>query len=438
MKKFFFIFVLPVCFYAQGELVNRDTFFEHVMGIQEDVFQTNNTYKKEAISWNEHENSFFLKNKSTDKLFRAGKFTVLSIGKLRELTSSASSSTPGSFNVIEALSPLGKSYYKYVDIGANQADIQNRDAVFQIASNFNTLELTSSGDSMSNIVGYVYDTTQGPFASISAAPGLILRHYYMFYNSNTNPIAWQQYAIIGRLWQKNDALKQLNLLGNTDIPIVNSYVSFAYREPEDVNNFSVKNIQVGWHERIQVTSGFMPNTSKHTLIDNPQQIINQVFTAAVDFGSNFTYKGSPKAIQIAQAIQDTAYEGTIRVAYAYGKKKVILTLIGGGVFANELAWIAFAIEKMEQFITESGLDVTLIIFDGNNYKSTKIKLFRKRMQQLTRKTGGQYIQYSDSHPNGQLLVEKTTKIPVAPTGNLTNSLQTLTETLYDLEKTLNR
>ena len=309
MKKFFFIFVLPVCFYAQGELVNRDTFFEHVMGIQEDVFQTNNTYKKEAISWNEHENSFFLKNKSTGKLFRAGKFTVLSIGKLRELTSGVSSPTPGSFNVVEALSPLGKSYYKYVDIGANQANIHNRDAVFQVASNFNTLELTSSGDSMSNIVGYVYDPTQGPFASISAAPGLILRHYCMFYNLNTNPTIWQQYAIPGRLWKKEtDAAKQINLLENTDIPIVNSYVVFVYRKPEDVTNYNVKDIEIGWHEEIQVTSGFMPNTSQHTLIDNPKQIINQVFTAAVDFGSNAAYHTDSKAIEIAQAIQDAAYE----------------------------------------------------------------------------------------------------------------------------------
>jgi hypothetical protein len=214
------------CSAKAENLVNRSSFFEYVMGVTEPTFQQSKRHN-DFISWNETEQSFFLRNQKTKEQFRAGKFSIISIKELREKTGSLRSVTRGTFNVIEALSPIGQEYYRYVDIGAMQADPKNRDAVFQVASNFNCLELVSPHDAVDGITKYVHDLTQGPFASISAAPGLILRHYYAFYNPLTSQEEWQQYAEVGGVMDnKNHKLKQINLLERTAIPVTNSYVNF--------------------------------------------------------------------------------------------------------------------------------------------------------------------------------------------------------------------
>jgi hypothetical protein len=63
---------------------------------------------------------------------------------------------------------------KFVDVGALQANPQNKGATFQVASNFNCLELVSSSDQpRGGISKYVYDLTQGFIAIRSFAHSLI-------------------------------------------------------------------------------------------------------------------------------------------------------------------------------------------------------------------------------------------------------------------------
>jgi len=67
-----------------------------------------------------------------------------------------------------------------------QADSENLGAVFQVASNFNALETTYATQNIDEhlLTSYIHDKTQGPFASISAAPGLLLRRYFPFYKKD--------------------------------------------------------------------------------------------------------------------------------------------------------------------------------------------------------------------------------------------------------------
>jgi hypothetical protein len=49
-----------------------------------------------------------------------------------------------------------------------------------VASNFNCLEFISDHDRAANgISKYIYDLTQGPAASISGAPALAYRNYFL-------------------------------------------------------------------------------------------------------------------------------------------------------------------------------------------------------------------------------------------------------------------
>lgn len=66
--------------------------------------------------------------------------------------------------------------------------LTSKGATFQVASNFNCLEFMSSkGSAKQGITKYVYDMTQGPAASISAAPGTLYRNYFVRHTPEDSP-----------------------------------------------------------------------------------------------------------------------------------------------------------------------------------------------------------------------------------------------------------
>jgi hypothetical protein len=164
---------------------------------------------------------------------------------------------------------------------------------------------------------------------------------------------------------------QLNLLEKLPLRVTNGYLDLSeVKFEKDVPVLTERdkeNILVGVHRDIQVTHGFVLNPcDNHERLDKKDQVVSQVFTAALDLGNaNRHLKDSPRAQLLAQDLLNAAYEGTLRAAFVEGKKKVFLTLVGGGVFANDLAWIVQAIEKDKGFIRDSGLQVTLIVYKSD-------------------------------------------------------------------------
>src|SRR5262249_24850486 len=155
------------------------------------------------------------------------------------------------------------------------------------------------------------------------------RHYFMYFDRDASPGEWRQ--------RKN---RQVNLLADTPLPMSRAgYVQLADVpfDPGEQEKHLLA-MKVAYHGQVQVSHGFKPTAQAHYRIDDPQQIVSQVFTAAADFGSsncNLLSPGQPAAVRDAAAgwgktIQLAAYEGTLRAAAAHGKKRVILTMIGGG------------------------------------------------------------------------------------------------------------
>lgn len=82
-----------------------------------------------------------------------------------------------------------------MDVAYLQTLPENRNALFQIASNFNGVEAvteTSYPDSDNFTTRYVTDRTQGPAASISAGAGAITRVHAAFFNEKKPPKEWGQ------------------------------------------------------------------------------------------------------------------------------------------------------------------------------------------------------------------------------------------------------
>lgn len=367
----------------------REDFFQDLFGIPEKSFSNlTDTYLKAVIFQGTYQNRpvYMLKKPyelkinpdSVSKTYQAGYVEILTIDALRNKTKiiEQSNSGEGTLSVIGVdFSNKESACAAYVDIGALQADSNNKDCVFQAASNFNILEFVNAEQTPETqpLSTYPGDITQGPFAAISAAPGTVLRHYFMYHDNNTTPQQWRQ---------TKD--KQVNLLDQTGIAVKNGYVQFESTDFNALATDLVGKIKVAYHRDVQVTFGqnFL-KTGTHAVVKDQSQIIDQVYTAAVDFGKdNAQFKNNKQALLVAQAVLDAAYEGTIRAAYAHGKKKVFLTLIGGGVFANSPEMIAAAIEKQIDFIKQSGMSVVLNLFDINRLPQSGTDKTEQQVLQL--------------------------------------------------------
>lgn len=194
--------------------------------------------------------------------------------------------------------------------------------------------------------------------------------------------------------------KQINLLERFPfIPVKNGYISFTAKSLKELRqndfNFSIDDIKIGMHNGIQVTSG-LKQAGQIELCNDKNQVVNQVFTAALNmcdlpFSQEEWVNNLSK--QVACWLLRAAYRGTILAGIENsitqddnfpGKNKLFLTLIGGGVFANDLDWIIKSILECEDLIANSGLEVNLVIFDQATFPKEK----QKSLQDLVKKTKG--------------------------------------------------
>ncbi len=78
---------------------------------------------------------------TTNGDFKCGYFQEISIGDLEKLCDKKEKVGGGKFNVVQGVGTTAdSSFLKHVDVAQLQADLDNKDAVFQVASNFNALE----------------------------------------------------------------------------------------------------------------------------------------------------------------------------------------------------------------------------------------------------------------------------------------------------------
>ena len=112
-----------------------------------------------------------------------------------------------------ALAPNGSSGQLKVrevigDVKSLHMDAANSGALFQVASQFNLLEMPSPGVSPEDgVSGYESDHTQGPACAVAAGAGTIYRNYFAEDNGQTGQSSSNQI----------DCLKDIgNVLGNHD------------------------------------------------------------------------------------------------------------------------------------------------------------------------------------------------------------------------------
>jgi hypothetical protein len=266
----------------------------------------------------------------------AGRFAARSLRDLR------ATGNPGNLRlwVLNGTHPV-------TDIGALQASAPPG-SLFQVASQFNCLE--SPGAYLVRVADYFYDPTQGPRASISAYPGTLLRHY-------------RAPSPTGGSFVQTQAGPQVNLLHAVEAPVRSGYLtSQDLARPEEFaerleRDFEL--LEVGVHEGVQVVLGAHWDGAVR-----PGTRISQVFTSTLAAGGYG--RMDPVHLRICRQLLRAAYLGTLLAAVATGQRRVVLTLIGGGVFGNPLSliWesIVWALEQVEPHLRG---DLTVIV-NGRN------------------------------------------------------------------------
>lgn len=281
--------------------------------------------------------------------YQAGRFEVLRLCELRAraLAARVAAGRPAATRrlwVFDGASPAS-------DIGALQATAAPG-SMFQVASQFNCLE--SPGAFLSPVARYFSDPTQGPRASISAFPATLSRHYAAPAGDG------------GRFVQEPDG-RQINLLADVCDPGV-AVVRSGYLRSTDIAHPSAlaqaltarfDSIAVGVHDDAEVVLGA---DWLGGVAGAPHRTISQVLTSTVAGGMYGEAGEDATGLSICRSLLRAAYLGTLLAAAALGKRRVVLTMIGGGVFGNPLPVIWEAILwAADEVVAHLHDDLTILV-----------------------------------------------------------------------------
>jgi hypothetical protein len=244
------------------------------------------------------------------------------------------------------------------DAQSLHVDPANANALFQVASQFNLLEMVSPDVTPEQGIGrYENDRTQGPACAVACGAGTIFRNYFGAVDGGIGQTADRQIDCLseiakalgngnGTLWQMRNGYA---LPSPDGLHRVNEQLSTASdAELDELHGL----LRIGLHWQTQVT------------IDGGQNRVSQAYCSAMPL----SYSGLPAKQwePFARLILEAAYEATlcsaILNAHESDCNRLFLTSLGGGAFGNPHQWITDAIERALDLHRNQDLDVYLVSY----------------------------------------------------------------------------
>ncbi|MFA7097268.1 MAG: hypothetical protein WC383_12425 [Gammaproteobacteria bacterium] len=292
-----------------------------------------------------------LKSHVNGRVWICGQLDTSSLSVLRERVRS-SAHTTGRLSVREVVANVQHLH----------TEETNTNALFQVASQFNLLEMVSPNVTPEQGVGiYEHDHTQGPACAIAAGTGTIYRNYFALVNGQVGQSANNQIdcladigATLGnsrnQLWEMRNgyALASHNGL----VEIAKSLQTSSEKEIDKIR----QRLRIGIQWNTQVT------------LYDCKHLVSQVYCSALPVAYS---QHSPELwADFARLILEAAYEATLCAAVLNternGSNRVFLTLLGGGAFGNETDWIIGAIHRALIIYKNVDLDVAIVSYGGSN------------------------------------------------------------------------
>jgi hypothetical protein len=241
---------------------------------------------------------------------------------------------------------------------------ENAGALFQVASQFNVLEMTGPGVTPENgVTIYQHDHTQGPACAIAAGAATIYRNYFAPLGASHGQTADRQLDGLADLGEAlSEALKQpvgslwemrngYALCTNSGLDAISALLGKL--PPDQVDALRGK-LQIGIHSHVEVTDAE----------GEQRPVVSQAFCSSLPVA----YSRVPAAHwkSFASLILEAAYEATMLVAVLNKQRGasdvVLLTLLGGGAFGNADDWIHGAIRRALTMMSGFALDVRLVSY----------------------------------------------------------------------------
>ncbi|MEY4749713.1 MAG: hypothetical protein RIQ60_1927 [Pseudomonadota bacterium] len=288
-----------------------------------------------------------LLNQTTGRAYAMGRLEVVSLAELRK-----------------RVRRLPRVADRPVQVGVTRGDVrakhllpEHAGALFQVASQFNLLEMVGPSRTPEHgVSAYAQDATQGPACAMAAGAGTIYRNYLVDLPGGRGQTALRQIdtlADLGRAlghdpvhtplwdWRNGYALCSAAGLAHIDARLAACDAAGL----DELRGL----LRIGLHWDVEVCDAPV----------SPGPTVSQAFCSALPVAY-----GEPPAAAwegCARLVLEASYEATLLAGVLNLRRgasaQVLLTRVGGGVFGNQAAWIDDAIERGLRQVDGEGLQV---------------------------------------------------------------------------------
>ena len=283
-----------------------------------------------------------LSSAANGRSFRCGRLEIAPLGQLRDRATEASDRLPGPIRVREVVA----------DAQSLHTDPANAGALFQVASQFNLLEMVSPDVTPDRgITRYQADPTQGPACAVACAAGTLQRNWL----AQTTSDQIDTLAAVGR-----DLGNEPDRRGRGRWwRMQNGYALLTGDLPT---------LATGWpdhHDDLAI--GLQTDTE--VTRDDAGHLVTQAYCSALPIAYSSV---EPAEVEpLGRLVLNSAYEATLAAAVLNaarptGNPTAYLTLLGGGVFGNPVDWIVDAMARAIERYRDVGIDVVIVSFRRSN------------------------------------------------------------------------
>ena len=253
------------------------------------------------------------------------------------------------------------------DVRKLHAAQENRGALFQVASQFNLLEMVHPDVTPEQGVAiYGGDPTQGPACAIAAGAATIFRNYFAPVGDGVGQTKSRQLdgfaelgaAISGALGKPADSLWSMrngySMFTRNGADLMSAYVRDL---DESARDGLRQRLRIGMHWDVEVTDADA----------TPGPLVSQAFCSAlpVSYNNSAGTRGADWS-PLATLVLEAAYEATLCAAVINAQRgasrTVLLTHLGGGAFGNDVAWIRAAMQRAVEQVERQGLDIVMVSY----------------------------------------------------------------------------
>jgi hypothetical protein len=241
---------------------------------------------------------------------------------------------------------------------------ENASALFQVASQFNLLEMVGPDVTPEHGVSrYEQDHTQGPACAVAAGAATIYRNYFVSVDGQAGQTTERQLdelADVGAalsialnrpvsaLWKMQNGYA---LCIRSGLEVIAEYLRTL--QPAQLDELRGK-LRIGVHRDVEVTDGGAGS----------RPLVSQAFCSALPIA--YSHLPAEPWESFAMLVLEAAYEATMSAAVLNAQrgasKVVFLTFLGGGVFGNDEQWIHAAIRRALRLMAGFELDVRFVSY----------------------------------------------------------------------------